>query len=153
MEKDKLLTFLESHKLLALASYDQEIWITNIFYGIDKDFKIYFISNEETKHSKQIMKNKEVAFSVAWFNEKDHKDRKGVQGQGTCRIATTDEEITKGVQIHNDRYPEFAERIVVKWVKSKLNKSHVYVIEPSYIKYWDDKLYGKEEWEKFKFRS
>lgn len=149
--KHKLLDFLKSQKLMAIASRGDDLWITNIFYGVDDNFKIYFVSNSERKHSKQIKENPEVAFSVAWYNPKDHKDRKGIQGQGTCRVATSDEEITKGIQIHNELYPEFAERIVVAWIKSKLNNSHVYIIDPKYIKYWDDNLYGTDGTEEFNF--
>lgn len=149
--KNKLLDFLKSQRAMVVASKGEDIWVTNIFYGVGDDLKIYFISGEDTKHSAQIEKDPNVAFSVVWFNGKNHKDRKGVQGQGICRLAESDEEITKGVQIHNKLYPVFAERIVVAWIKSKLNKSQVYVIEPSYIKYWDDELYGDEEDEEFRF--
>lgn len=145
----ELLDFLESQRLLVIASQDEDLWISNVYYGVDEDLKFYFISNEETKHSKQIMKNPEVAFSVVWFNEKNHKDRKAIQGKGICRIATSDEEIKKGVKIHNHLYPAFAERIAVAWVKSNLNKSHVWVIEPNYIKHWDDSLYGEDGTKEF----
>jgi len=150
--KGKLSQFLKSQKLLVLASQDKDIWVANIFYGIADDFKFYFISNEETKHSRQIIKNSSVAFSVAWFNDADHSDRKGVQGQGKCRTAENDEEIKKGIELHNQNFPEFAERITPEWIKSLKNKSRVWVIKPTYIKYWDDGLYGQDEFEEFNFK-
>ena len=147
----EMLDFLKSQRLLVLASKADPVWVSNIYYGVDDGHKIYFVSNEETEHSKQILADPKVAFSVVWFNQNDYSDRKGVQGLGVCRLAKNDEEISKGVEIHNDRFPAFAKRIVVSWIKSKLNKSHVYVIEPSYIKYWDDKLYGKDGVKEFTF--
>jgi len=149
--KQKLLEFMKSQRIMAIASKGDDVWITNVFYGVDDDFKIYFISDEDTKHGGQIKKDPNVAFSVAWFNENDHEDRKGIQGQGACRIAETDEEIAKGVKIHNTLYPKFAKEIDVEMIKSDLNKSHVYILEPTYIKYWDDELYGEEEDEEFHF--
>jgi len=150
--KEDLLKFLKSQRLLVIASSENnDTWICNVFYGVDENCKLYFISDEETKHSEQIMKNSNVAFSVAWFNEKDHTDKKAVQGKGDCRIATSDQEIKKGVELHNKYFPGFADTITVDWVKSKDHKSHVWVITPNYIKYWDDELYGDEETEEFSF--
>ena len=150
MEFDKeLLEFLKSQRLLVIASQDGELWVSNVYYVIDEELKFYFISNEETKHSKQIMKNSEIAFSVTWFNEKNLKDRKAIQGKGICRIAVNEGEIKKGVELYNEYYPESTESITVDWVKSDENKSHVWIIEPSYIKYWDDSLYGRERTKEF----
>ena len=151
MGKDNLLKFLKSQKLLVLASSSQTPWISNLFYGVDENFKIYFVSNEETKHSKQILENSRVAFSIAWFNTEDSEDRKGVQGTGTCKIAQIDEEITRGVELHNLKFPEFKDKITFDWIKSVDNKSHIWIIEPDYIKYWDDEFYGDEETEEFTF--
>lgn len=147
--KEKLLSFLKDQKLIVVATQGDQPWVANIFYGIDDDFKIYFISSKETVHSEHILKNNNIAFSVAWFNPEDHTDRKGVQGRGICRVAKDNEEIKKGVQLHNERFPEFKSCITFKW--AKMIGYRVWVIEPSYIKYWDDKLYGGDETEEFNF--
>ena len=149
--KKNLLEFLKSQKLIVLASGSETPWVSNLFYGIDDNFKIYFISDEEANHSQQILKNSKIAFSIAWFNAKNHEDRKAVQGTGICRIAEGDEEIKKGVELHNSNFPEFSEEITVDWVKSDKNKSHVWIIEPDYMKYWNDELYGDEETDDFSF--
>jgi uncharacterized protein YhbP (UPF0306 family) len=146
-----LLDFLRSQRAMAVASVDEKPWITNVFYGVDDNLMIYFISNEKTIHSQQILNNPHVAFSVVWFNPKNHKDRVGVQGQGTCSIATDDAHISKGVELHNKLYPEFANRITVDWVKSTDNLSHVWIIKPSRIKFWNDGLYGQDESKEFTF--
>lgn len=145
-----LLNFLKSQKLLVIACRDgEDVWTANVYYGIDDDFKIYFISSGDAKHSRMILKNPEIAFSVAWFDPKDHKNRKAVQGLGICRPAETDEEIVKGVELHNRNFPEFAGKITVDWARK--NKPRVWVVEPSYIKYWDDERYGEDGTEEFKF--
>jgi uncharacterized protein YhbP (UPF0306 family) len=135
-----------------IAFQDKDVWVSNVYYGVDNELKFYFISNEKTKHSKQIMKNSGVAFSVVWFNEKDHRDRKAVQGKGTCRIAMSEEEIKRGVELHNRYFPEFAEKITIDWVKNNKNKSHVWIVEPSYIKHWDDSMYGQDGTKEFRFQ-
>ena len=149
--REKLLQFLKSQRLIVIASKGDDIWISNIYYGIDDNFKFYYISSEVAKHSKHILNSPKVAFSVAWYNNNNHEDRKAIQGKGKCKIAENDEEINKGVELHNKNFPEFAKRITVDWVKSKENNSHVWIIEPEFIKFWNDELYGDDEIEEFRF--
>lgn len=152
MKKAELLNFLQSQKALAIAScIGDDLWIANVFMGVADNFNIYFISSEDTKHSQQIIINPNVAFSTIWFNPKDHTDRKGVQGKGVCRIATTDNDISQGVMLHNKNYPEFKKRITPQWIKTNEYKSRVWIIKPSFIKFWNDELYGEEETEEFNF--
>lgn len=149
---EKLLDFLKSQKLMVIASRnDADLWVTNVYYGIDLNFKIYFISPEEAKHSRQILKNPNIAFSVAWFNPSNHGDRKAVQGLGVCHFTKNEEEIARGVQLHNKNFPEFSEKITVDWIHANEWKSHVWVVEPTYMKFWNDELYGSDETREFSF--
>jgi len=147
--KDKLLRFLKKQRLLVIASHDEDIWVSNVFYGIDDNFKIYFISDKKRKHSKQMLVNPDVAFSTVWFNKNNHEDRKGIQGQGICRPASTQEEIQKGVELHNKLFPEFAKNVSLESIE--LEERDLWIIEPKYIKYWDDELYGNKHFDEFKF--
>lgn len=149
--KQELLHFLKSQRFLVVGTQGEKPWIVNVFYGADDDCRLYFVSGEEENHSKHILQNPEVTFSTVWFNENDHTDRKGVQGIGTCNIADTDADIETGVRLHNEHFPEFKERITHDYIRSDENKSRVWVITPKYIKFWNDGLYGDEEWEEFTF--
>lgn len=149
---EDLLGFLKSQKLIVIASRDSnEIWVANVYYGIDDDFKIYFVSPENTKHSQHILKNPQIAFSIAWFDPGNHRNRKAVQGLGICRLAKNKEEIVKGVRLHNQNFPEFAQRITVDWIHNNEFKSRIYVIESGYMKHWNDERYGDKEIEEFTF--
>ena len=151
---DNLLKFIKSQKLMVIASHGEKyIWVANVYYGIDDNFKFYFVSPEDTKHSQQILKNPKIAFSVVWFDPANHKNRKAVQGLGSCRLAQNEEEMAKGVQLHNYNFPEFAQRITVEWIHANEFESRIWVVEPSYMKYWDDELYGEKETEEFSFES
>lgn len=144
------LQFIQSQKLMVIATSDKEnIWVANIYFGCDSLGVIYFISPEDTKHSQMILKRPNVAFSIAWFDPKNHENRKAVQGLGMCRVAKNEEEIATGVKLHNQNFPEFKERITTQWIHDNEWGSRVWVLEPTYIKYWDDELYGADETKEF----
>ena len=135
---------------MAIASHDEnKVWLANVYIGTDEKGLIYFISPEDTKHSRMILKNPQVAFSIAWFDPINHKNRKAVQGLGVCRIAENKNEIEVGIKLHNQNFPEFKERITVDWIHTNKLGSKVWVLKPTYMKYWDDEIYGDDESEEF----
>ena len=147
---EKLLEFLQSQKLMVVACHsEKDVWVANTYIGVDEKGTIYFISPENTKHSRMILKNPNVAFSIAWFDPNNHKNRKAVQGLGICRPAENEEEIKTGIRLHNQNFQEFKETITIKWVHNNKWGSKVWVVKPTYIKYWDDEIYGDNESEEF----
>ena len=41
---------------MTIASRDEkDIWIANVYFGVDENATIYFISPKDTKHSKMIL--------------------------------------------------------------------------------------------------
>lgn len=138
-------TFLSNQRMLSLATVgEQGPWSTTVYYGF-KNNKIYFISPQEAEHSQHIIANPTVSFAAAWHKENDHTDRKGIQGSGTCHLAKDDNDIITGVTLHNEYFPEFADRITPEWIKNPENKSGIWIITPTRIKYWDDELYKEDK--------
>src|SRR3989344_594378 len=149
--KTRLLEFLKSQKFLVIATQGDGPWIVNVFPGVDNNFNIYFVSGVEAEHSKHIIKKPNVTFSTVWFNPSSHLDRKGVQGRGTCHISETEEETETGIHLHNTNFPEFKDSLTLDYIRSEDNKSRVWIIKPSFIKFWNDELYGQDGSEKFNF--
>ncbi|HEY4486504.1 MAG TPA: pyridoxamine 5'-phosphate oxidase family protein [Candidatus Paceibacterota bacterium] len=150
---EKLLEFIKNQKLLVLASHgEKDVWVANVYFGADEKGVMYFVSPENTKHSQMILKNPNVAFSIAWFDPSNHRNRKAVQGLGVCRLAENEEEIKMGVKLHNQNFPEFKERIMVEWIHNNEWGSKVWVLKPSYMKYWDDEIFGDDGSGEFSFK-
>ncbi|MEK7648905.1 MAG: pyridoxamine 5'-phosphate oxidase family protein [Patescibacteria group bacterium] len=148
----KLLEFLQSQKLVIIATCENgEPWVANVYYGVDANFKLYFVSGKNTRHSSHIQQNSHIAFSIVWFDRSNHKNRKAIQGLGQCRLAQNEEEIDVGVRLHNANFPEFAEKITLDWIHTNKRGSSIWIIEPSYMKYWDDELYGEDGSKEFTF--
>ncbi len=143
---DSVIKFLQSQKLLAIATADSAgAWIANVYFVSDDSATLYFISPESTRHSQMIIENSTVAISVAWFDPKNHVDRKAVQATGSCTQVVDSDEIRKAIQLHNSEFPEFAKRITPEWIATNEFGSRVWKIVPDFIKYWDDELFGDDE--------
>jgi uncharacterized protein YhbP (UPF0306 family) len=152
MVMEKAQAFIKTQKLMVIASYcDTDVWVANVYIVVDGGGKIYFVSSENTKHSKMILKNPNVSFSISWFDPGNHKNRKAIQGLGVCKPAENDDGIKIGVDLHNQNFPEFKKRITVDWVIKNDTGSKVWVLKPRYMKYWDDELYGIDGTKEFIF--
>ncbi len=143
---DALKKFLQEQELITIATYATNPWIINVFYGIDEDTNIYFIMPENTQTAENIKEQNTVAFATAAYST--HTNRKGIQGRGVIHKASTREEIQRGVQIHNTRFPVFKERINEQYVKE--GNTAVWVLRPTQIQFWNDELYP-EKTKKFTF--
>lgn len=66
-----------------------------------------------------------------------------------CKAATDDAEIKEGVKLHNQVFSEFKADITFKWAKMIGYK--VWYIDSTYIKYWDDEIFGNKEVKEYKF--
>jgi uncharacterized protein YhbP (UPF0306 family) len=152
MEKKHLLQFLRGQKLLTLAtSGESGLWIANAYYSVDRECNLYFVSSTEAMHSHHISRNPSVVFSVAWFDPKDHANRKAIQGRGTCSAIGSEAELTRGIRLHNQRFPEFRDRITRRSLRSEENSSAMWLIKPTYVKFWDDARYGAKNHREFFF--
>ena len=148
---DKLLEFIKNQKLITIASHNKDdIWVANVYFDSDEKGKIYFITSEDTKHAKMITENPKVAFSIAWFDSENAKNRKGVQGLGICKIGNL-KETAIGISLLYKKFPDLHDILTIDWITKNVWKTRVWVIEPSFIKYFDDEIYGDDESEEFNF--
>ena len=61
----KALEYLEKNRLMALAtSENNKSWSATVFFAYDNKCNILFFSCEDSKHCKQIKKNKNVSLVV-----------------------------------------------------------------------------------------
>ena len=138
--------------MVIASSGEKDVWVANVYFGADEKPTIYFISSKKTKHSKMILKNQNVAFSIAWFDTKNHKNRKAIQGLGVCRPAKNPTEIATGVKLLYKKFPDLRDILTIKWIMTNTWGSKIWVLKPTYMKYWDDEIYGENESKEFLFK-
>lgn len=78
-------------------------WAAAVFYAND-GFTLYFLSDPECRHSKDIAENPIVAATV---NEDYHdwREIKGIQMDGKVELVSTEEDMAKAVAVYVVRYP------------------------------------------------
>lgn len=148
----ELYKFLTSQKLLTIATTDEQNlpWICNVYFSVDKEFNFFFFSKKTTKHGQHIERTPEVAFTTAWFNPEDDEDRKAIQAKGKCEVVKDPVLLLKLLKNHYEYFPDWRDqnKSLEDDVKELLN-SRAYIIKPSYIKFWNDKLFGKKTIEEY----
>ncbi len=148
-----LIAFLKKQKLLVIACRDaKDVWAVNVYFATDAKGAMYFVSPLDATHSKMILKNPNIAFSSAWFDPMNHSNRKGVQGRGVCRTAKNAKEITVGITLIAKAFPDLKKIITAKWIRENAWGTKVWVVKPTFIKYWDDELFGDEESKEINFK-
>ena len=139
------LHFLKSQKLLILASSDNDQpWVANVYFVVDDDCKLYFVSREGARHSQEMLMNPKVAFSSVWFDTTNFRNRKAVQGVGTCNVVEDEAGIMKALQLYHSNFLGSDKLITLEWLRNNEHQSCFWVIEPTYLKHWDDEQYGED---------
>lgn len=138
--------FLKKQKLLILATVgdDGSPWTCNVYYSVSKNGKLFFVSSPNTEHSQHLEKNKNISFSVAWYDGGDLSNRKAVQGRGKCEKVTGAKETIQFLSNHYQYYPLWKDVITHEKMRKNAIESRPYIINPTYMKYWNDELFGDE---------
>lgn len=148
---EALIEFLRTQSIMQIAPKSDEPWIANLLMVCEEPQRLYFVGSERTHYGTLLKAQSIVAFATAWHAEDDHANRKGVQGIGLSRIVQAPEEIAHAVALHNAAYPEFREQITTAWIGENDTSSRVWAIDVTYIKFWNDALYGRDGTTTFTF--
>lgn len=153
MRKNKrtLLTFLKSQHTMSLATYDGKPWIATVFYAVDEDFIFYFISEPTTRHSVALKKNNYVSCSVADTNQVVTDKKIGAQIEGIASEVKNKSKLKIILSMWHKKNPGFEDIINLPNMIKKIIKGKFYQIKPTLVKFFNEKLYGEEGFEIFKF--
>ena len=149
--KTKLLNYLKSQHTMYLATYDGKPWTSTLFYAIDDEFNFYFISEPTTRHSKAIQKNKLVSCSIADSNQVVTDKKIGAQIEGIAFEVKNKNKLKIVVSMWHKKNPGFEDIINLPNMIKKIIKGRFYQINPTLIKFFNEKLYGSEGFEIFEF--
>lgn len=81
---------VKSNIYLTLGTADGEPWVAPLFYCVSESYSFYFISQLDSLHTKQMLKNPKVAFSIFDSHAEEGKGT-GIQAMGNVHMITEDE--------------------------------------------------------------
>lgn len=147
--KEKLKKYLKSHKLMSLATFSGKPWISVVYYAIDANLSLYFVSEPGTRHCKDLLLNPKVACSITDSGQKATDKKVGVQIEGIASLVTHKEQTKLALRLWNKANQGVKSVINFENMQNGTIKSRVFKIEPQVIKFFNEKLYGPEGFEIF----
>lgn len=140
--KDSVLKYMKEHNCMTIATAGAGTpWAAAVFY-VNDGFKLYFLSDPDSRHSVNIEANSSVAATI---NE-DYSDWHRIQGiqlEGKAQKVASALEKAKAMSLYIAKYPFVADFFsptskIFKKVASKIASVKFYKIEPSIIWFTDN---------------
>ena len=138
-------------RLMSVATVcpDGNPWVHNAFFAFDGDFRLYFLSRPETRHSENLgADGGRVAASVADSGQAAAPgSRRGLQMWGDCRVAAGDTALGRAIAAFSARFPAFAAVAASTAASDPSGRSpRLYVVTVSAYKLFHEPALGTEVW-------
>lgn len=101
--KSFIQDYLSKMQLMLLStSSGNQPWVTPVYYAFDANLNLYWLSNSEKRHSKELEKNPKVGGAIVVPHNYGDKVR-GLQFEGEAR-KLAGEELEMGINIYTSRF-------------------------------------------------
>ncbi len=142
----QVLKYLKTQRLMSLATANKNNpWACTVYFAVDNDLNLYFVSAPAADHCRYLTKNKYVSCSIYDSQQKVNSKKVGLQLRGTVEVISKVSEIRKALELWNKANPGAEEYINYENMQKKVITSKVYKIKPRVIKYFNETLYGDKE--------
>lgn len=138
--------YLENHFQLVLATNGKFPWICTLYYSIDNDLNIYFLTGPATIHGKQIARNAKVAVAVSDSPQTPNSKKKGLQIYGLCKQISGVRKVTHAITLWKQTLGVTSKDYSYEGMVKKAISGRMYKITPKKIKFFNEELAeeGKE---------
>lgn len=103
-------------------------WNCTLYYAYDDDFNFYWISKKNTRHSREIMKNPNIAGVIAYDQQPPQRAVRGLQFEGKAKLLTGKKE-EKASKFYIKQMNR--EKTLLEDIRSGKNPHKFYGIKPS----------------------
>jgi uncharacterized protein YhbP (UPF0306 family) len=148
-DKKSLREYLDSQRLMSVATQGEHPWIANVYFVADDDLNLYFISPPEAEHSRHIAKNPQVACSIIDSHQPMGDDMKGLQLWGEASMEGVVTRLKTMFQMYAKLHPSVKDEFTLERLQQGIMTSKVYKVMPKRIKMFDHDTPGNHEtvWE------
>ncbi len=133
--------YVYSHFQMTLATYGEHPWIAALYYSVDKDLNIYFLSDPQTIHCQQLSQNGEVAVSVADAPQTPTAKKLGLQIYGTAEQIAGKTKITHAITLWKKTVGVTSDVYSYAGMMNKAIKGRMYKVTPHKIKFFNEALW------------
>lgn len=130
---------------MSIAVFADDPWICVVYYVMDENLNLYFISDPETEHSQAIAENNNVSAAIYDSHQEVSDKKVGVQIMGEVSVVGGLGKIKWFFEMWAKINPGNKDILNLKNYKNKILSSKVYVIKPRRIKFFNEALYGSDE--------
>ncbi|MBI1730017.1 pyridoxamine 5'-phosphate oxidase family protein [Candidatus Acetothermia bacterium] len=141
--RDQIHLFLENTRVLTLATCaGNQPWSATLAFAFDKEMNLYCITNGQSRHIQEIVKNPAVSVSMYEHQSPSYNPLtvKGLQLEGLAKILAG-AEVLLGLKVFIGRFPK-AEKMSVERL-FELKSARLLRIEPSRLYYLDRGNFGE----------
>src|SRR3989344_5411032 len=123
LEKSEISDYLGKYKLMSVGTYYKLPWAASVYYIINEDLDLYFVSDPATTHCQNIAKNPKVSVTVADSSQKPTDQKKGFQARGLATRVTSVKELKEVIKVWNKRgFVAITYKLITKVWKSRFYK-------------------------------
>lgn len=141
--KSVFLDYLKQSRIMVLATLSETgPWATPVFYAIDDEFNIYFMSAKDAKHVSDIEKNNKVALAVAGTNQVLYAEKIGAQITGRAeKIDPKSQEYKKGVELLLTAVWGYGEEKLLELDTVKSMTGLLFKVKTDQAKFFNEKMF------------
>lgn len=149
--KDMISEFMRRHNTVTLATLGPAgPWAAAVFYVHDATLTLFFLSDPETRHGRDLATQGVVAGEIHG-DDRDWRTIRGVQLEGRAELVKSPMELARGWQLYLTKFPFVSEFIqapgeFVGACAAGMAKVRLYKLVPSRIWYTDnERHFGKRD--------
>lgn len=135
--------YLSTHIQFALATNGDHPWIATMYYGVDDDLNIYFLTSPDTIHAKGLKQNPLVSAVIADSPQRPDSKKIGIQLYGHASEIEGEEALKSGFKIWCGVLKVTDPKYSYEGIKSGDLHYRLYKLVPKKIKYYNEKLWDE----------
>jgi uncharacterized protein YhbP (UPF0306 family) len=145
LTETQVIDFLKTQKLMIVATSGDFPWIANVYFTFDDNLNLYFFSDPNTLHCRQIAQNGAVAVSIVDSHQDVSQLKRGLQISGIAEQISDMEKIKQSLKMSKEALGIINSEISYKNILQKVIKGRMYKIVPKRIKLFDQELFDVED--------
>lgn len=137
--------YLNSQKLMAVSTVGEHPWIAWVYYAVDEDCNLYFISDSDSIHGKHLETNKKVACGIADTSQSATSKKVALQIYGEVSVVTGLNKLKWFFKMWAKINPGTENKLNFEIYQTGKLESNVYRVVPKKVRFFNQNLYDNAE--------